>query len=245
MSHFSPLPADTAILLGRRRITGFWAQAGVAAANALGATGTNTGTATIAAMANTNMFTACPRLKFVSAAGAGSSCGTNWSVPAYWRGNAARLGGWRNIIRGGWEVFQASGRAFVGMYASATAIGNVDPSTLLNMVGFGIDSGQTTWRVFSNDGAGAATAHVDTGLPANTSATDLYDFETFCDPGGGAAIGWRITRLNTGAMQEGTITTNLPASDTFLSPHVWGNNGPTAVATEIAYSHIVLETQAW
>src|SRR5690606_23080730 len=94
-----------------------------------------------------NLFTQSPRAKYVSAAGAGSSCGANGGGLFLWRGNAANLGGFYLCMRGGIEIFQANCRMFMGLYASAAAIGNVNPSTLLNMVGIGFDSGQTTLRL--------------------------------------------------------------------------------------------------
>jgi len=121
----------------------------------LGATAT--GTATAVALASTSYFTQSPRVQFVSAAGAGSSAGLNGSSLTAWRGNASGLGGFYFNCRAGISTFQTNGRAFIGLYSSASVIGNVNPSTLLNLIGLSIDSGQTTWRFITNDGAGTPT----------------------------------------------------------------------------------------
>lgn len=63
----------------------------------------------------------------------------------------------------------------MGLYSAAADIGNVNPSTLLNMVGIGFDSGQTTLRLLRNDGSGAATAAGHAISHAALLAEQRYD----------------------------------------------------------------------
>jgi hypothetical protein len=122
---------------------------------------------------------------------------------------------------------------FVGLHSATTVIGNVNPSTLTQMVGVGTDNGQTTLRIMTNDGtAAASTIDLGANFPANTLSTDLYELILFCAPNG-STIGYRIERLNTGHVAEGTLSTDLPTNTTLLSPQVWRNNGATAAAIGI------------
>lgn len=153
---------------------------------------------------------------------------------------ALSLGGFYMCMRGGIETFQANCRMFMGLYASATAIGNVNPSTLLNMVGIGFDSGQTTLRLFRNDGAGAAAAiDLGAGFPT-TGGQDLYELILSAEPNG-SEIRYRVERLNGGNVAEGALTTDLPVNTQFLTPHFWFNNGTTAAAVEVAIVGMYVE----
>lgn len=159
--------------------------------------------------------------------------GTRHGLLQFWRGNAAGLGGFFYLARFGIAQFQTNLRAFVGLYGTATAIGNVNPSTLLNMVGLAVDSGQTTWRIMRNDGSGTATA-IDLGanFPANTSGADMYELALWCAPNAGT-INYRVERLNTAFIAEGVLSTDLPVNTALLAPQIWVNNGATAAAVAI------------
>jgi hypothetical protein len=105
-------------------------------------------------------------------------------------------------MRGGIETFQATCRMFMGLYSAAADIGNVNPSTLLNMVGIGFDSGQTTLRLLRNDGSGTATAvDLGAGFPTTRSQV-LCELILSAEPNG-SDIRYRIERLNSGDLAEG------------------------------------------
>jgi hypothetical protein len=136
----------------------------------------------------------------------------------------------------------ADGRLFVGLHGSAAVIGNVNPSSLVNMVGVGCDNGQATLRIMTNDGAGAATAvDLGAGFPSNTLSTDVYELILFAPPNG-AAIDYRLARLNTGDVAQGSLAADLPLNTQFMAPHVWRNNGSTALAVGIDIVNIYVET---
>ena len=204
-----------------------------------GITATVTGTATAVAPTSSALFTAAPRVDLATAATAGASAGLNGPL-AVWRGNASGQGGFYLRMRGGIETFQATSRGFMGLYASASAIGNVNPSTLLNIVGIGFDSGDTQLQLMTNDGTGAATK---TALGADfptTGGWDLYELILSAEPNG-SAINYRVERLNGGNVASGTITTDLPANTSFLAPHVWFNNGTTAGSAVFGFVDMYLE----
>jgi hypothetical protein len=224
----------------RRRYVEWFPNVNTTTLNAIGLTTTTTGTAPAAALAGTSMFTQSPWLIFASAASAGSSAGVNGAQLIAWRGSGSDRGGFYLLMRFGWEVTQPQGRCFAGLRGSTAAIGNVNPSTLTDIIGIGFDSGQTTMRVLYNDAAGAASA-IDLGanFPSN-SAQEFYELMLSAEPGG-SEVRYRVERLNTGHIAAGTISTDLPAAGTFLTPHLWGNNGTTAAAVQIALHTMYLE----
>ena len=154
-------------------------------------------------------------------------------------GDAAGRGGFEYYAVWGVGDNRANQRLFQGMWDTATAVGNVDPSTLTNMFGFGCDSGQTNLRFFHNDNTGAATP-IDLGasFPTNTDRTDMYLTRIYCAPNG-TSIDYYIKNIVTGAEASGTVSSNLPAQSTLLSPQIWMNNGTTALAVSI---HVVTWT---
>jgi hypothetical protein len=143
-------------------------------------------------------------------------------------------------MRAGIETFQSNCRMFIGLHSAASDIGNVNPSTLLNMAGVGFDSGQTTLRLFRNDGSGTASAiDLGSGFPT-TGSQNLYELILSAEPNG-SEIRYRVERLNSGDIAEGVLTTDLPAATQFLTPHFWLNNGSTAAAVELAVVSLYAE----
>lgn len=201
----------------------------------------NTGTATARNVATTNLSTSLRRLAFVSAAVAGSSCGTRHNLLQFWRGNAAGLGGFFYVARFVIDTVQTGMRWFVGFTGAAAVIGNVDPSSLTNIIGFGIDAGQTTVRFFNNDGAGTATsADMGASFPATTAAV-VYEIRIFSPPNG-SDVYYSIERFDSAAIAEGSVSSDIPANTTLLSPQIWMNNGATAAAVAVAVVTQYVET---
>ena len=231
--------------LGRNKLR-FWGAQGNSATIALiNMANTVTGTTTNRTAATTNLFTAMSRVGFVSAATAGSSTGTRHGFTQFFMGNGtAGIGGFHYVTRFGVSdaATVANARMFVGLSATAGVLANADPSTFLNQIGLGCDAGQTTLRIIHNDGAGVSTL-VDLGanFPAQTLSTDMYELQLYCAPNG-STVGYRVERLNTGHVAEGTISTDLPINTTLLSPQLWRNNGATALAVGIDVVHQYMET---
>lgn len=203
---------------------------------------TASGTATTRSVATTNLFTSMRRLGFVSAATAGSVAGTRYGAAQFWRGNAAGLGGFDFISRHGFSQVQTGMRSFVGLWATATAITNVEISTLTNFIALAQNAAHTNLQIMHNDGSGTATI-IDLGanFPGNTANTDMYDFRLFCPPNA-SSVFWSVTRLNTGHVAEGEITTDLPSNTTLLSPQVAVCNGATAAAVAVDVVSQYIET---
>lgn len=189
-------------------------------------------TATQRNVATTNLFVSTRRVGTVSAATAGSSCGLRTIPLQWWLGNGAGLGGFRAVFRWGCsDAATVSGaRSLVGMVSITTQIGNVNPSTLTNFVGVGTDAGDTNYSIMTNDGSGTATkTSLGANFPDHTLSTDLYELVLFSAANSGT-IQYEMTRLNTGDVATGSITTDIPSTTTLLTPQIWRNNGATALA---------------
>lgn len=226
---------------GQNKIFLWTAQGNGTTVAALGLGVANTGTATARTVAVTNLSTSLRRLGFVSGA-AGTSCGTRHGLLQFYRGDAAGRGGFMYVTRFVIAAVGASLRWFVGFYGTAAAILNVDPSTLPNIVGFGIDAGQTTVRFFNNDGGGAATAtDLGASFPA-TTATVVYEARIFCAPNGGT-IFYSLQRLDSAALVEGSAAADIPANTVLLAPQIWMNSpAAAAVAIDVVSQYIETDT---
>jgi hypothetical protein len=204
-----------------------------------------TGTTTARNVATTNLMTAIRRLGYVSAATAAASAGVRHGALQFYLGNATGRGGFFYVSRFGVShaAAVADARGFVGLLNSAAVIGNVNPSTLLNMIGVAWDNAQTTLRIMSNDATGVATS-VDLGanFPSNTLSADMYELRLFATPNS-SRVYWSVERLGTSFIAEGVITADLPAANTLLSPQVWINNGATALAVGIDIGVQYIETE--
>lgn len=221
---------------------GLWTALGNGTTVATWALGNSTtGTATGRNVATTNLAISLRRLAYVTGNPAGSSCGTRHGLTQFWRGNAAGLGGFFYSTRFALDTVKAGMRWFVGMSASAAVIGNVNPSTLTNIAGFGIDAGETTVRWITNDGVGPVSkTDLGASFPA-TTADVVYDARIFCAPNG-SAIYYALERLDSAALAEGSSSTVIPANTTLLSPAIWMNNGATVGAVAVAVMSQYAET---
>lgn len=173
-----------------------------------------------------------------------------------WVGNAAVAhtffstvnsfsGGFLFYAKGGVHTANATSRSFIGCRNTVTVIGNVDPSTLTNVVFFGNDDTDANLQVMHNDGAGACTK-VDLGanFPAQTSSADFYEYILYSAPGQAASIQYYIRHMFTGNSAAGDITTNMPAAGAPAFVHAWMNAGATASVVRYAHANLYIEGPA-
>jgi len=199
--------------------------------------------ATARTVATTSNFTMARRIGHVTAATPGSSAGTRHGALQYCMGSTADTGGFYYVARLGMAQGNASHRLFAGMYGSAAAIGNVNPSTLTNIIGFGKDSADVNYQLMYGKNT---VTKVDTGISASTSNVDFVEIILFVESNT-STIGYSIQVLSAGgSVVSGTVTgtlgTTLPAATTLLSPQVWVNNGVNGSAVAIDVSTIYVET---
>lgn len=178
------------------------------------------------------------KINFTSSASAGSSASLRYAAAYLCRGAAAGAGGFmsRWIWHANDAASVAQARCFAGLAGTTGALGNVDPSTLTNIVGIGADSGETNLSIMHNDGSGTATkVALGTSYPAHDTSA-VYELILYAPPSA-SAVEYRVRNLSTGAKVSGQITTDLPAGSQMLTHHCWRNNGSTALSVRLAFSY--------
>jgi len=139
------------------------------------------------------------------------------------------------IFRNSDDASVANARFFVGLYAgNGLSIGNVNPSTLVNCIGFGSDTGDTNIQLIHNDATGTATKFdLGVNFPANTQNVDTYTCAFFIDRHNSKMYA-QIERINTGHVSDILeVTTNLFNINSNLDPYIWRNNGTTALEVKM------------
>ena len=205
----------------------------------MGTSLTATGTATTATMAATNIHTAIRRLNYlVTTAATTAVAGWRQSFANVFIGAASALfGGFHATYRFGRPTGAAANatlRGFTGLIAATGAPTDVNPSTLVNMIGVGCDAADANYQIMHNDGSGTATK-IDTGFAKNDAdATEMYELQLYARRGRGGQVDYVFTQLSDGASVSGSITTNLPANDTMLATQGWYSVGGTS--SVIGYS---------
>lgn len=191
----------------------------------------STGTLSQSAPASTNLLTSLSRTRATAGPGADLVAGWHSELALWWRGNAPSRGGFDFRWRFALASFAVGFRAFYGFRADPSMIpGNVDPSSLVNMIGMALDAGDSQWSLIHAGASGPATV-IPLGAGFNVATTDALSLQLECESNG-TAVNWIARNLSTGAQQLGFIDSNLPASDVFLAPHEWTSTG-TEAATQI------------
>lgn len=197
----------------------------------------SSGTLTARAPAAASMATRAKRTGLVSAATAGSLSGLYGSTALFAIGNGSGLGGFRATFR--FVVSDAAtvsgARMFVGLSGTTAAPTNAEPSGLTNQIGVAQLSGSANLQLVYGGSAAQAAIDLGANFPAGGISTDLYELILFSDPNDNSRVGYRVERLNTGNIAEGTIAnvapgTTLPATATMLAIRHWRTNNATALA---------------
>ncbi len=192
--------------------------------------------------ANTNIRTQAQRSTTTSGASAGSSITWRETVNKYSRGASAGLGGFHLVCRMGFSAIPATFRWFFGLRSISTAIGNIDPSSMVDMIGIGQDVGDTNVKFMHNDSSGTATK--DNGSNAMTPPTtsDWLELQIYCAPND-TSVYMSAEKLNGGTLTEYTATgSELPANTLGLTVHGWANNESTAADVTNDFGFLYIET---
>ena len=204
---------------------------------------TAVGTATTRNVATTNMLTRMTRIGYVSAATAGSLASIREAAAKYTLGAGAGLGGFFYRVRFGVSdaATVAGARMFVGLSASTAAATNVEPNTLTNAIG--VCQLSTSNNLHFYCAGSTATIAIDLGasFPAHTLSTDAYELAMFA-PSTGGEVNYTVTRMNTGDVASGKITTGLPLGTQLLCHQIWRTNNATALAVGLDLCSIYMET---
>jgi len=196
-------------------------------------------------VATTNMVTRMKRIRYSSAATASAINSARAGVAQFTLGvpGAINLGGFFFVLR--FALANAAtytpgsttgGRGFFGIWATTSAPTLVEPSTLINVIGVGFGASDSNLRVFSGGSVAQASVDLGTNFPVNTLNVDAYELILFAPPTANNVVNYKVTRLNTGHVAEGTLTAatpglQLPLNTTLLSaPVCWvGNNSALLV----------------
>jgi hypothetical protein len=220
---------------------------GVAAANSFSVQGlvgapTATGfTLTSRAIAITNAFTRMRRTGMVSAATAGTVGQFRVVAAAMTTGDGAGLGGFFYCLRFAITdaAAVATARMFLGVREGIVP-SNVSPATLTNAIGVGHDAGESTLSLYY----GGASAAAPIVLPAAMSTTPGIPYELILHaPSRASSICfYRLTRIDTGAVAAGVLTTGLPLATTVLAPWGYRTNNATALSVALDIMQLYTET---
>lgn len=201
----------------------------------------NQGSAGAPAVTSTNRLSNAYRHTRATAGTAGSEAGLRLSSQF-----ARRDAGFTYEFRGGIETLTAGMRLLIGLRASTAFPGNVDPSSLTNVIGFGRDTADTNIQLIHNDASGTATK-ADTGI-ALAAGDELY-VRIHCDPNGDYEVTLKkfgaANLTNTpdvGGTYTATVSTDIPAASTLLAFLHWINNAATAAAASIAFTRESIRT---
>lgn len=205
-------------------------------------------------VANDGIRGQTPKVTYTTAATNNAAAGTRHAISEYWRGTAAGEGGFLYGARfGGRANFEDANngtRAFVGMHGVNSVIsGGTEPSNLTSTIGMAKDGTDNNWFIIHNDSSGACTK-IDLGsnFPAETNYADIYDVWFYCE-GAGGNVEYYVERRDATTMvvshtASGTLSTDLPATSTRLSPQCWcctGTGTPLAVGLDVYWQVIQLE----
>jgi len=208
------------------------------------ATFTAVGTVSHPVLAVGSLRTSTRRAIVTSAATANSASELRVAALRCWRGDAPGLGGFFTVFRFGASSAVAGQRMFVGLMSVTTAIATTaNPEALTNVIGIGNASADANLQILHNDAAGVATkVNLGASFPVPSSSNNaIYDLTLYARPNA-SAIGWRVSRLDTGSVATGDIVTDMPASTTFLAPHLYVNNNAVAASVILDFYRYYLSS---
>jgi hypothetical protein len=189
-----------------------------------GITMSSSASTTAQTVASTNLATKQIRLRYsATVVSGGRYTGTRGSALLWYLHGGFRYVCDFNISD---TSYSAGCQQFYGMAGQTTDLvyGGVSGtlvSTLTNIIGIGSENGDTNLQVFHNDATGTATK-VDLGVnfPSNRTvgaiSTTVYSIELYNEPMS-TNVKYKVTNNETGAIANGTISTNLPLTSQGLN----------------------------
>lgn len=208
-----------------------------------GTAGAGAGTYSTALPAFTNIYTAIKRGRWANIVTTTNQVlGQRGTEAMFFRGSITGGGGFFFFARFGFDTWTAGGRLFVGMHTATTVV-SADPSASLNIVGFGIDAGNTAITFMHNDATGTATKDTIAGQPALAS-NQGYDAYIYCKPND-SVVYYRLVDLNLQTeIINSSASIDLPVATTGMTPGVLASNAAltTATAINLGVNRIYIET---
>jgi hypothetical protein len=132
-------------------------------------------------------------------------------------------------------AYASNTQQFFGLASQTTDLNYGDVSlilvsTLTNIIGVGNEIGDSNLQVFYNDASGTASKiDLGSGFPANrtsgATSTTVYSVEIY-NPVASSEVRYKVTNKETGAVAQGSLTTNIPATTaglTFFASRAMGS----------------------
>lgn len=220
-----------------------WAPSSGSTVNTNGMPRTAVGTVATPTLTTANLSNSMRRWRVTSAAAVDAAAEERSAGWVCWRGNADGLGGWSYVNRLSLTTLQATGMGFFGLYGATSALApTMTLAAVVNCVGIGFQRGtNTNWQLVHNDGSGApALVDLGSAFPV-ASLTNVLTLYIAAAPNG-SEIGVRVVEEVSGAAEEFTITSDMPAATQMLSPRNYMNTGSTAAAVAYDCSGVYVET---
>ena len=209
---------------------------------------TGQGTATAATVGTGNRRSNMQRIEYLvttpsTTAVAGARMNSNGFAV---NGSSSWEGGFFGFMHGGPStgLTNSSHRFFMGM-GDTSASSDVEPSTLTNIAGIGWDAADANVQFMHNDGSGTATK-IDLGASFAVPSTDratIYRLRLFAPPGTTRTLSYEVTELESGAVASGTVTTNLPAASSYITPKMYASVGGVSAVTGVAVGPWAFQTE--
>lgn len=208
---------------------------------------TVTGTVTAQATgAGTNAYTATKLSEaLVTVAATTAVVGFRAGQTRVFLGNAANRGGFKLLWRfaPATGVATATNRLLVGLRVGSPVPTDVEPSSLLNMIGVGWDAADANIQMMRNDGVGVATK-IDLGanFPVPTvDRTRVYELRLQAPPNS-TTIEYMFYEIESPALAvTGSFSTDLPAVNVMLGPAAQFSVGGTSSVIGMAHGHLSVQ----
>ncbi len=216
---------------------GYWPTAS-GAGTGIGTAWTNAGSASTPALGSGSVWDSTARNRLSTTAATGQNASTRSSLKVI-PGSFDALPGFRLRALFGFNSMIAGHRCFVGLQGSATAIGNVEPQTIASSIAFISRSTDTQYQLMSR--RAGSTDFVPLGADFEVgSLTNVPLDLLIAHAPNSATYEWRVTRLDTGATQSGTVTSeNSPGVNTQLAFHAWVNTASSSTAAVIELASVL------
>jgi hypothetical protein len=254
ISQIGPSGLDSALqpLLARNKV-GYWNPPGnsTTVPGVFGITAlTANGTATTRTVATTSLATRMRRIGYPSSTTAGTFAGARLPVTQFSPGSGSPDGSGFMLIER-WvesDPTPVSGRrSFHGMTATTAAFTNLEPSSLLNVVGIcqlSNDATQWYWQGAGSSAQAAVAIGTAVGAPGGNSTT-AWELAIFAPNGVANTFSLQLTNVTTSAVATITLTgaaAVIPQSTTLLTWNGWATNNATAASVGIDICSLYIET---
>ena len=218
----------------------FW-QPGATSGVMNGSVGTAIGAGIATLPTTTNRYTMLRRSVFTVATGI-NLMNSYRSENMFSRGTGAGMGGFFFFAMFGLNVWTPNNRFFVGLALDTTALLTANPSTKFNLLGFGVDQGDTEFSFIHNDGSGTAVKEPITGIGLATY--NAYDAYIYCKPGDTTAY-YRLDDITAGVtLVDTSVTGDLPVNTTMLNAvcAIGSGSNAGAAAASIGLNRMYIES---